>query len=92
MKKTGQTDRAFKALKEGGKVVTIVPAGLPPSIFFILTSDGAILEKLRPYLESGKVKPVLDPKGPFPFSQSVEAFSHLETGRATGKLVIHPIP
>lgn len=90
--KTGETERAFKALKEGGKVVTIVPPGLPPAIFFILPSDGDILEKLKPYLESGKVKPVLDPKSPFPFSQSVEAFSYLQTGRATGKIVIHPIP
>lgn len=88
----GETEKAFKALKEGGKVVTIVPPGFPPSIFFILPSNGAILEKLNPYLESGKVKPVLDPKSPFPFSQAVEAFSYLETGRATGKVVIHPIP
>ncbi|KAJ1375606.1 Quinone oxidoreductase/zeta-crystallin, conserved site [Sesbania bispinosa] len=88
----GQTDRAFKALKEGGKVVTIVPPGFPPAIFFMLTSNGAILEKLKPYLESGKVKPILDPESPFPFSQTVEAFSYLETGRATGKVVVHPIP
>ncbi|XP_004515401.1 2-methylene-furan-3-one reductase-like [Cicer arietinum] len=88
----GETERAFKALKEGGKVVTIVPPGFPPAIFFLLPSNGAILEKLNPYLESGKVKAVLDPKSPFPFSQSVEAFSYLETGRATGKVVIHPIP
>ncbi|XP_058739464.1 2-methylene-furan-3-one reductase-like [Vicia villosa] len=88
----GETEKAFKAQKEGGKVVTIVPPGIPPAIVFILTSTGAILEKLKPYLESGKVKPVLDPKSPFPFSQAVEAFSYLETGRATGKVVIHPIP
>ncbi|XP_061352928.1 2-methylene-furan-3-one reductase-like [Gastrolobium bilobum] len=87
----GQTERAFKALKEGGKVVTIVPPGFPPAIFFILTSDGSILEKLRSHLESGKVKPILDPKSPFPFSQTIEAFSYLETNRATGKVVIHPI-
>ncbi|KAE9605045.1 hypothetical protein Lal_00036898 [Lupinus albus] len=87
----GITDKAFKAVKEGGKVVTIVPPGFENAIFFILTSDGAILDKLKSYLESGKVKPVLDPKSPFPFSQTVEAFSYLETGRVTGKVVIHPI-
>jgi 2-methylene-furan-3-one reductase len=38
------------------------------------------------------VKPVIDPKGPFPFSKVVEAFSYLETGRATGKVVISPVP
>lgn len=88
----GETEKAFKAQKEGGKVVTIVPPGIPPAIVFVLTSSGAILEKLKPYLESGKVKPVLDPKSPFPFSQAVEAFSYLQTGRVTGKVVIHPIP
>ncbi|KAK7316306.1 hypothetical protein VNO77_35248 [Canavalia gladiata] len=38
------------AIKEGGKVVTILPPGIPPAIFFLLTSDEALLEKLRPYL------------------------------------------
>ncbi|XP_020205736.1 2-methylene-furan-3-one reductase [Cajanus cajan] len=63
----GQSERALKAVKEEGKVVTILPPRTPPAIPFLLTSDGALLEKLRPYLESGKVKPILDPKSPFPF-------------------------
>ncbi|CAL0318736.1 unnamed protein product [Lupinus luteus] len=85
----GLLEKAFKAVKEGGKVVNIVPPSTNENaIFFILTSDGAVLDKLKPYLESGKVKPVLDPKSPFPFSQTVEAFSYLETGRVTGKVVI----
>ncbi|KAL2320113.1 hypothetical protein Fmac_029082 [Flemingia macrophylla] len=87
----GQTEQAFKALKEGGKVVTIVQPD-PQAIFFILTTDGAILEKLNPYFESGKLKPLLDPKSPYPFSQTIEAFSHLESNRATGKVVVYPIP
>ena len=90
--KTGQSDKALKAIKEGGKVVTIAPPATPPAIPFFLTSDGAVLEKLQPHLESGKVKPVLDPKSPFPFSQIVEAYSYLKTNRAIGKVVIHPIP
>jgi len=80
-----------KAANEGGKVVTILPPGIPPAIPFLLTSDGAVLEKLKPYLENGKVKPILDPKSPFPFSQTVEAFTYLNTNRAIGKIVIHPI-
>ncbi|XP_019434349.1 PREDICTED: 2-methylene-furan-3-one reductase-like isoform X3 [Lupinus angustifolius] len=88
----GESERALKAIKEGGKVVTIVDHGNVSAIRFALTSDGAVLEKLQPYLESGKVKPILDPKSPFPFSQTVEAFSYLETNRAIGKVVIHPIP
>ena len=72
--------------------MTILPPGIPPAITFVLTSDGSKLEKLRPYLESGKVRPILDPKSPFPFSEIKEAFALLETCRATGKVVIHPIP
>ncbi|EXB82596.1 Quinone oxidoreductase-like protein [Morus notabilis] len=88
----GQCDRAVKAVKEGGSVVALTGAVTPPGFRFVVTSNGEVLTKLNPYLESGKVKPVIDPKGPFPFSQLVEAFSYLETNRAVGKVVIHPIP
>lgn len=92
--KTGECERAVKAVKEGGSVVEIVgPMNPPPPAFlFIETSDGEVLDKLNPYLESGKLKPVLDPKAPFPFSQAKEAFSHLQTARAIGKVVVYPIP
>ncbi|KAK9090439.1 hypothetical protein Sjap_023616 [Stephania japonica] len=88
----GQSDRAAKAVKEGGSVVVLTGAVTPPGFRFVVTSNGDVLKKLNPYLESGKVKPVIDPKGPFPFSQVVEAFSHLESNRAVGKVVISPIP
>ncbi|MED6191787.1 hypothetical protein PIB30_003588 [Stylosanthes scabra] len=81
----GQSERALKAVKEGGQVITIAGPATPPAIGFSLTSDGGVLEKLKPYLESGKVKPVLDPKSPLPFSKVIEAFSYLKTTRATGK-------
>lgn len=82
----------MKAVKEGGSVVVLTGAVSPPGFRFVVTSDGAALSKLNPFLENGKVKPVIDPKGPFPFSKVAEAFSYLETGRATGKVVIYPIP
>ncbi|XP_062195190.1 2-methylene-furan-3-one reductase-like [Phragmites australis] len=88
----GQGDKAVKVVKEGGSVVVLTGAVSPPGFRFVVTSNGSVLEKLNPYLESGKVKPLIDPKGPFPFAQVVEAFSYLETGRATGKVVISPIP
>ena len=90
--KIGQTDKAIKAVKKDGHVVTIVGPVIPPATMFVLTSKGSILEKLKPYLESGKVKPVIDPKSPFPFSKTVEAFSYLNTNRAIGKVVVYPIP
>lgn len=79
-------------MKEGGSVVVLTGAVTPPGFRFVVTSNAEKLKKLNPYLESGKVKPVIDPKGPFPFDKVVDAFSYLETGRATGKVVIHPIP
>ncbi|KAK6133620.1 hypothetical protein DH2020_032650 [Rehmannia glutinosa] len=88
----GQCDRAVKVVKEGGSVIVIAGAVTPPGFRFVVTSNGEFLKKLNPYLESGKVRPVLDPKGPFPFDKVNEAFSYLETNRATGKVVIYPIP
>lgn len=82
----------MKAVKEGGSVVALTGAVTPPGFRFVVTSNGEVLRKLNPYLESGKVKPIVDPKGPFPFDKLAEAFSYLETNRATGKVVIHPIP
>ncbi|KAL6969455.1 2-methylene-furan-3-one reductase [Sarracenia purpurea var. burkii] len=81
----GQSEKAVKAVKEGGSVVVITGAVTPPGFRFVVTSNGAVLAKLNPFLESGKVKPVIDPKGPFPFVKVVEAFSYLETNRAIGK-------
>ncbi|MED6143673.1 hypothetical protein PIB30_007971 [Stylosanthes scabra] len=88
----GQCERAVKAVKEGGSVVALTGAVTPPGFRFVVTSNGAVLRKLNPYLESGQVKPVVDPNGPFSFAQLAEAFSYLETNRATGKVVISPIP
>ncbi|WCJ38439.1 2-methylene-furan-3-one reductase [Euphorbia peplus] len=87
----GQCDKAVKAIKEGGSVVALTGAVTPPGFRFVVTSNGEVLKKLNPYIESGKIKPVIDPKGPFPFSQVPEAFSYIETNRATGKVVIYPI-
>ncbi|CAI9767935.1 unnamed protein product [Fraxinus pennsylvanica] len=90
-KECGQGDRAGKAVKEDGCVVYIWGAPTPPGFSFLVTSNGEMLKKLNPFLESGKVKPVLDPKGLFPFDKVNEAFAYLETNRATGKVVIYPI-
>lgn len=91
----GQPEEAVKAVKEGGCAVSITDFEKPippPGFGFVLTSSGSMLTKLSPYLESGKVKPLLDPKTPFPFEKVIEAFSYLESHRATGKIVIYPIP
>ncbi|CAI9111049.1 OLC1v1011183C1 [Oldenlandia corymbosa var. corymbosa] len=89
---TGESGKALKLIKEGGKVVSIIGTAVPPAIRFVISSSGAVLKKLNPYFEEGKVKPILDPKSPFPFSQALEAFTYLASRSATGKIVIHPIP
>ncbi|KAI6700674.1 hypothetical protein NL676_014998 [Syzygium grande] len=61
----GQSERAVKAVKPGGSVVTIAENGKtlpPPAFFFEKTSDCSTLEKVKPFLESGKEKPVIDPR------------------------------
>ena len=63
----------------------------PPVIAYGLISNGDNLAKLTPFVEEGKLKPVIDPKGRFKFLQVKEAFEYLETSRASGKVVIAPI-
>ncbi|KAL8508421.1 hypothetical protein ACS0TY_018879 [Phlomoides rotata] len=88
----GQGDKAVKALKEGGSAVVLTGVAEPPGFRFVVTSTGETLKKLNPFLESGKVKALVDPKGPFPFDKVYEAFSYLDTNCSTGKVVIYPIP
>lgn len=87
----GQGEKAAKVVKEGGSLVVLTGAVTPPGFRFVVTSTGSTLTKLNPYLESGKVKAVIDPNGPFPFDRVKEAFSYLETNRATGKVVVYPV-
>nr|ABK23099.1 unknown [Picea sitchensis] len=63
----------------------------PRAEFYIVTPSGSNLERLRSYIECEKLKPVIDPTGPYAFSNVMEAFKHLESGRARGKVVISPI-
>jgi len=80
-----------KVVKEGGALIVLTGAIEPPGVRFVVTSNGENLAKLSPFLENGKVKAVVDSKGPFKFSEVVEAFEYLETGRASGKIVVAPI-
>ena len=88
---TGECSKCVQVVKEGGALLVLTGAVEPPGARFVVTSNGENLAKLTPYLESGKVKAIIDPKGPFKFSELVEAFEYLETGRASGKVVIAPI-
>lgn len=89
----GDSSKSHVVAKEEAKVVDIATLSKPhPRVEgFGVSPHGHNLEKLQPYIESGKVKPVIDPKSPYSFSDVREAFKHLETGRAKGKIVISPI-
>lgn len=62
-----------------------------PTYRHVVQAKAEVLEMLNPYLESGAIKAIIDAKGKFKFSETVQAFEYLETGRATGKVVIAPI-
>lgn len=88
----GEVEKAVKVVKDGGKVLTIAGRAPPhPAAFYTLTSSGALLAELASLIESKKLRPIIDPKGAFKFSEVKEAFKYLETGRVVGKLVITPI-
>lgn len=79
--------------KDDGFIVDITwPLSHPKANYSSLTVSGESLEKLRPFLESGKLKAVIDPTGPYDFNDVVQAFRYLETGRAWGKVVISNFP
>eukprot|EP00253_Pinus_taeda_P015503 PITA_15503 len=88
----GDSSKSHVVAKEDAKVLDIAsfqPHGKVE--FFRLSAHVQNLEKLQPYIESGKLKPVIDPNSPYSFSDVREAFKHLETRRARGKIVISPI-
>ncbi|THF98042.1 hypothetical protein TEA_020118 [Camellia sinensis var. sinensis] len=89
----GDTENSFVVAKDDAPIIDItwLPSN-PKATYLGLKISGDNLEKLRQYLESGKLKAVIDPTGPYHFSDVIEAFRYLETGRARGKVVISPFP
>ncbi|KAK9273014.1 hypothetical protein L1049_017821 [Liquidambar formosana] len=89
----GDCKNSFVVAKDDAPIVVITwPPSHSRATYSSLTVRGEILEELRPYLESGKLKAVIDPTGPYNFTDVIEAFRYLETGRARGKVVISPFP
>jgi len=54
--------------------------------FIFMHPNGSHLEEIKLLIEDEKIKPIIDKV--YPFAESVEAFSHLASGRAKGKIVI----
>jgi NADPH:quinone reductase-like Zn-dependent oxidoreductase len=55
--------------------------------FLFMRAQGEQLSQITKLIESGVIKPVIDKV--FPFEQTNEAMSYVETGRAKGKVVIN---
>lgn len=90
---SGESKNSCMVAKDYAPIIDITwPPSNPRAVHSRLTVSGEILGKLRPYLESGILKAVIDPAGPFHFSHVPKAFGHLETGRARGKVVITSFP
>ncbi|MDG1237635.1 MAG: NADP-dependent oxidoreductase [Flavobacteriales bacterium] len=54
--------------------------------FIFMHPNGEHLNEIKSLVEDGKIKPIIDKV--YPFAESVQAFTHLSTGRAKGKIVI----
>lgn len=54
--------------------------------FLFMRADGAQLERLTGLIEDETIRPVIDRS--YPFEKLNEAFAHIETGRAKGKVVV----
>lgn len=54
--------------------------------FLFMRADGKQLNEITSLIEAGKIHPVIDKI--FPFEQTNEAISYVETGRAKGKVVV----
>ncbi|MCL4152215.1 UNVERIFIED_CONTAM: hypothetical protein GTU68_028441 [Idotea baltica] len=54
--------------------------------FIFMHPNGAHLREIKSLIEDEKIKPIIDKV--YAFSDSIEAFTHLASGRAKGKIVI----
>jgi NADPH:quinone reductase-like Zn-dependent oxidoreductase len=54
--------------------------------FIFMHPNGTHLSEIKSLVETEKIKPIVDKI--YPFAESIEAFTHLASGRAKGKIVI----
>ena len=54
--------------------------------FIFMHPNGKHLDKIKSMVEDEKIKPIID--NVYSFSESIDAFTHLASGRAKGKIVV----
>ncbi|RVX75841.1 hypothetical protein B0A52_00198 [Exophiala mesophila] len=95
-------EQAWHAVKEGGKILTIVPPadmqwkwvldrpkGVSETIsgeFFVMHPSGEQLGLITALVEANKVKPLVD--SVWKFDEYQQAFDRLASGKTTGKVVL----
>ncbi|CAI7743743.1 unnamed protein product [Closterium sp. NIES-54] len=84
----GEAERAMKVVKPGGAYVCLTGSSPAPAVRFNMVSSGAKLQQLLPFFARGELRAVIDPHGVFALFAVPSAFEHLESGRATGKVVV----
>jgi NADPH2:quinone reductase len=84
-------------LASEGTYIANNPISSPKNFFHMITNNkrfktgtadesAAAMSLIREWIESGKIKPVIDTV--YPLSQTAEAHRHYETGRSKGRVVI----
>ncbi len=54
--------------------------------FIFMQASGSQLGELKSLIEDDKIKPIIDTV--YPYTESIDAFTHLASGRAKGKVII----
>jgi NADPH:quinone reductase-like Zn-dependent oxidoreductase len=54
--------------------------------FIFMHPNGVHLNTIKTLVEDEKIKPIVDKV--YPFNESIEAFEHLASGRAQGKIIV----
>ena len=78
--------RLIGPLGRSARMVALSPAVSQRMVSFLAHQNKADLAVLRELLQTGKVTPVIDRT--YPLSEAAEAIRYLETGHASGKVVI----
>jgi NADPH:quinone reductase-like Zn-dependent oxidoreductase len=73
----------YKLPKELSKLINDKKASYK---FIFMHPNGKHLGEIKSLIEHRKIRPIIDKI--YSFSESIEAFKHLATGRAKGKIVI----
>ncbi len=68
------------------EMTTLISAKRALYKYIFMHPNGAHLNEIKSLVEDEKIKPIIDKT--YSFSDSIDAFTHLASGRAKGKILI----